>query len=103
MCLCVLYVGVYLCGGLLCVCGLCLWFLSDPPTLPYPQVVCPSPFLPFWEGECEHWLGREVDVLSYHGTGSVRSILFDHELWLQPISLDGRGVHRPVIPERVSF
>lgn len=64
-------------------------------------IVAPAAALAFWAGECARWLGPDVDVVSYHGNVGARTILHDNELWLQPGSLDGRGVQRAVLPDRV--
>ena len=64
-------------------------------------VITPAAALQFWEGECTRWLGAGVDVVVYHGTQVARSVLLENELWLQPDSLDGRGVTRPLIRERI--
>lgn len=53
-------------------------------------------------GEFAYWLGPSVDVLPYYGPVAARAVMHDHELWLHPSSLEGRGLPRPTLAERVS-
>lgn len=65
-------------------------------------IVAPAAALPYWEGECVRWLeASRLDIICYQGSVGARTVLFDHELWLQPTSLDGRGVHKALISDRV--
>lgn len=52
-------------------------------------------------GEFAFWLGPTVDVLPYYGPVAARAVMHDHELWLHPSSLDGRGLPRSTLSERV--
>jgi hypothetical protein len=54
-------------------------------------LVAPAASLPYWQGECAHWLGPGADVVCYHGAAAARAAIHDHELWLSPASLDGRA------------
>ena len=53
-------------------------------------IIVPQASLAFWEGELEFWAGEDCNVISYAGSNSARSIIHDHELWLQHGSLDER-------------
>lgn len=52
-------------------------------------------------GEFAFWLGPSVDVLPYYGPVAARAVMHDHELWLHPSSLEGRGLPRPALQDRV--
>lgn len=52
-------------------------------------------------GEFAFWLGPSVDVLPYYGPVAARAVMHDHELWLHPSSLEGRGLPRPTLQDRV--
>lgn len=54
-------------------------------------IIVPSTMLAFWEGEWAFWAGRDCNVVPYAGPSSARSIIAEHELWLQPGSMDGKG------------
>jgi hypothetical protein len=69
--------------------------LACPLTPPTPP---PPPALP---GEFSFWLGDGVDVLPYYGTVAARAAMHDHELWLHPSSLEGRGLPRTTLADRV--
>ena len=62
-------------------------FKSPGPVL----VVVPPASLSFWEGEFAFWAGKEVNVVSFAGSSTARSIIHDHEMWLTPGSMDGRS------------
>ena len=53
-------------------------------------------------GELAFWLGPEVDVLPYYGPVAARAVMHDCQLWLHPSSLEGRGLPRPTLVDRVS-
>ena len=57
--------------------------------------------LPPCAGEFAFWLGPSVDVLPYYGPVAARAVMHDHELWLHPSSLEGRGLPRPSLQDRV--
>jgi hypothetical protein len=64
-------------------------------------IVAPASGLTTWEGECARWLGPDVAVVTYHGSSAARAVLLDNAIWMAPASLDGRGVHRPIIADKV--
>ena len=54
-------------------------------------VVVPQSALGFWEGEFTFWAGQGCNVVPYAGSTAARALIHDHELWLQPGSLDHRN------------
>lgn len=78
---------------------------TPPAASPSPSVGAPRqrPRLPCRPaGEFAYWLGPSVDVLPYYGPVAARAVMHDHELWLHPSSLEGRGLPRPALTDRVS-
>lgn len=71
---------------------------SNPLARPRPSLL---PFSPP-AGEFAFWLGPSVDVLPYYGPVAARAVMHDHELWLHPSSLEGRGLPKPTLADRVS-
>jgi hypothetical protein len=41
-------------------------------------------------GELAFWAAPGMSVITYSGSAAARSVLHDHELWLQPSSMDGK-------------
>lgn len=66
-----------------------------------PDTGVPMHALPPCAGEFAFWLGPSVDVLPYYGPVAARAVMHDHELWLHPSSLEGRGLPRPSLQDRV--
>ena len=66
-------------------------------------VAVPSQSLPFWEAEWAFW-AQNTNVVPYAGTLASRTILMEHELYLNASSLDGKltGKLKDEMPPEVS-
>jgi SNF2 family DNA or RNA helicase len=53
-------------------------------------VVVPLSMLSFWEGELAFWAPPDFNAVTYSGLVAARNCIHDHELWLQPSSMDGK-------------
>ena len=52
-------------------------------------IAVPASALALWESEWALW-APDTNVVPYAGTLASRSVLMDHELWLNASSLDGK-------------
>lgn len=65
------------------------------------MIVVPSRSVQFWENELSFWGNNGVDgLVVYAGTAAARAVLEEHELWLQPSSMDSKSTSSNSLPSK---
>ena len=66
-------------------------------------VAAPAGMVEHWASNWEFWAGPGANVVPYVGTSAARALIYDHELWLAPESLDTKtsAWMRQGVPARV--
>lgn len=66
-------------------------------------VVAPQSGLAAWEGEWDFWAQNRANLVTYTGSQAARALIYDHEIWLSPDSLDAKSSFSKLsLPEQVS-